>query len=56
MTWVRTTEFATMLFTGAERAAAEAGWHAIAEVLAEHRTAAGIELQGSIWLVTATGA
>lgn len=54
--FMRTTEFATTLFTGAERTAAEAGWHAIAEVLAEHRTAAGIELQGSIWLVTATGA
>jgi hypothetical protein len=51
--FMRTTEFATILFTNVEPAAAEAGWTAIAATLADHQTPEGIELQGATWLVTA---
>lgn len=52
--FMRTTEFATMLFTGVEPAAADAGWRAVADVLARHRTTDGVELEGATWLITAT--
>jgi len=53
MAFMRTTEFATALFSGVEPARAEAGWAAVAEALADHVGAKGVELQGQAWLVTA---
>jgi trans-aconitate methyltransferase len=52
--FMRTTEFATTLFSGAPPARADAAWSAIARALADHAGPDGVELQGKAWLVTAT--
>jgi SAM-dependent methyltransferase len=52
--FMRTTEFATTLFSDARPARADAAWSAIARALAGHDGPDGVELQGKAWLVTAT--
>jgi SAM-dependent methyltransferase len=51
--FMRTTEFATILFTDVEPGLAAAGWDAVADALATHVTVDGVELQGATWLVSA---
>ena len=51
--FMRTTEFANTLFTGASPTQATDGWRAVARALTDHRTSDGVELNGATWLVAA---
>jgi hypothetical protein len=51
--FMKTTEFASFLFTDIEPDQATAGWDAVIQALADHLTPAGVELSGAAWLVTA---
>jgi SAM-dependent methyltransferase len=52
--FMKTTEFAEVLFADIDPTTAATGWDAVTRALADHVTAEGVELDGAAWLVTAT--
>lgn len=54
LSFMRHGEMAEILFTGVDTELVERAWEAIDQRLQEAKTADGVELNGSVWLVTAT--